>query len=133
MVRRAASSMTVRELIQELEGMDEAAEVRLAFQPSYPLQYRLGEAVQVEPGEGYEIYRDGEGELDGFYVAMRDDPDADEPAGPFHFAEEAEEWLAKQVEAEGGIKKTTVYLVEAGQVYDRPYLPGEVSRAIGWR
>lgn len=33
--------MTVRELLDALEGLDEGAEVRLACQPSWPFEYRL--------------------------------------------------------------------------------------------
>jgi hypothetical protein len=74
--------MKVGDLIELLEGVDEKAEVRLASQPSWPLQYHLHREV-----------------IEG----------DDEDGGP------------------------VVWLVEAGQVYDSPYLPGFVSEALGWR
>lgn len=37
--------MTVRDLIEQLEEMNPEAEVRFAFQPRYPLEYRIGEEI----------------------------------------------------------------------------------------
>ena len=38
---------TVKELIRELEGMDQDAEVRIAHQPRWPLEYSIGQTVEV--------------------------------------------------------------------------------------
>lgn len=40
--------MTVRELIDELEGMDEDATVLIAHQPSWPLQETLSHVTQTD-------------------------------------------------------------------------------------
>lgn len=42
-------SMTVGQLLAELEGLDEDIEVRFASQPSYPLQYHIDQATVVFP------------------------------------------------------------------------------------
>ena len=39
--------MTVEELIQELQYLDPAAEVRLAEQPSWPFEYNLNGVVEI--------------------------------------------------------------------------------------
>lgn len=39
--------MTVEELIAELEYLNPEAEVRLATQPRYPLEYTLAQVVEV--------------------------------------------------------------------------------------
>lgn len=70
--------MTVRELTEMLSEHDDDTEVRLAFQPSWPLQYHAGG------------------------VAADDETNV-------------------------------VYISEGGQVYDTPYLPGNVSEQLGWR
>lgn len=41
-------NMTVAQLIEILEGMDEEAEVRLAIQPNYPFEHGIGEVVEVD-------------------------------------------------------------------------------------
>jgi hypothetical protein len=40
--------MTVQDLIDTLEGLDPEAQVRLAFQPSHPMQYTIGDVVEVD-------------------------------------------------------------------------------------
>jgi hypothetical protein len=70
--------MNIKQLIEELEFVDPDVEVRIAQQPSWPLQYHVGAIVQ------------------------------DETTG-------------------------VVYLAEAGQVYDEPYLPAHVAELLGWR
>jgi hypothetical protein len=70
--------MKVKQLREELEYLDPDVEVRIAQQPSWPLQYHVADVVQ------------------------------DETTG-------------------------IVYLAEAGQVYDEPYLPAHVAGLLGWR
>ena len=59
---------TVEMLIEELENMPADAEVRLAFQKNYPLEYTFGDAVfardgKVYIGEGTQVgYLSDEGE-----------------------------------------------------------------------
>jgi hypothetical protein len=43
--------MTVEELIDQLQGFNPDSEVRFAAQPSYPMEYSLGETVEVVLGE----------------------------------------------------------------------------------
>jgi len=87
--------MNVSELIERLEDMDPDAEVRIAFQPSWPLQYRLGDEIV------------GEDEISDAEETGDDEEQPDPVRG-------------------------VVYLSEGGQVYDEPYLPSNVRRAIGW-
>ena len=84
--------MTVADLMELLENADPEAEVRLAMQPSYPLQHKIRGVVTHEDLDLEEALED-------------DDED-----GPDELA---------------GI----VWIVEGGQVYDRPYLPGIVADA----
>lgn len=41
--------MTVQELIDMLEGVDPDMEVRLAFQPNYPMEYTVAGVTQTPP------------------------------------------------------------------------------------
>jgi hypothetical protein len=41
--------MRVRELIEELEGMNPEAEVRFASQPSWPFEYNIQGVVECNP------------------------------------------------------------------------------------
>lgn len=45
--------MTVADLIEALEGMDPQAEVRLAMQPSWPMEYTVADAVEDQTGIVY--------------------------------------------------------------------------------
>lgn len=47
--------MTVRDLIEQLEEMNPEAEVRFAFQPRYPLEYRIGEEI-VQTQDESKVY-----------------------------------------------------------------------------
>jgi hypothetical protein len=40
--------MTVQDLIELLEGFDPEAQVRMAVQPTHPLQYTIGDVVEAE-------------------------------------------------------------------------------------
>jgi hypothetical protein len=51
--------VTVTELIQELEGCDPDAEVRLAQQPAWPFEYAIdptNPAVQIDLDDGPVVY-----------------------------------------------------------------------------
>lgn len=65
--------MKVRDLIAQLEDMDENAEVRLATQPHYPLEYRADEAVQVEVDGKLVVYLTEGTQLGGLPGAARDE------------------------------------------------------------
>ena len=45
--------MTVEDLIEQLGEMNLKAEVRFAFQPRYPLEYRVGEEIVQTQDEKY--------------------------------------------------------------------------------
>jgi DnaJ-class molecular chaperone len=109
---------TVSELMSILEDMPPDAVVRLAFQPSWPLQHTVGDVVEVEiPNENC-TECDGEGVVD----------DEDDPTGrkrvPCKACDSAE-------------KTTVVYIGEGSQCNgngnDGPYLPGAASAELGWR
>jgi hypothetical protein len=113
--------MKVQELVQELEQFDPDAEVRLAFQPSWPLQYHVG-GVAEDGGHVHtvDIHEDEDGRE---YFCT----DEDCPTGET-WDEEPRDW---QLGRADGPK--VVYVAEAGQVSDAPYLPGSASTALGWR
>jgi hypothetical protein len=118
--------MTVAQLISELECMDEDAEVRLAHQPSYPFEYRVGEVVDMgdfDPREMYEIMRDD----DGWYIESGEEGQV---AGPFETDADAEQELDSMLVKHDEEQGKFVYIGEAGQI---GYLPGDVSKALGWR
>ncbi|MFB7649484.1 hypothetical protein ACFC0S_16405 [Streptomyces sp. NPDC056084] len=46
----AEMGMTVADLIEQLEGMDPDAPVRLATQPAYPFEYTIGKVAEAEDG-----------------------------------------------------------------------------------
>lgn len=99
--------MTVGELIQYLQDYCEGSEeVRLAHQPSYPLQFHLGQPELVE------LYEDCD------HIEDCEDDDCPCDCGA-HGCAEAE-------------AQVVLYLPEAGDIYDTPYLPGEAARALGW-
>lgn len=105
-------TMTVGQLLEMLEGIDPATEVRFASQPSWPFEYGIegvyvvdmlgddDEYTTLEPGEEDDYDYDSDAEQ------MENEP-------PFN---------------EGG--KSIVYLIESSQI---GYLPGIVAEMIGWR
>jgi len=46
--------MIVRELIEELEGMNPEAEVRFASQPSWPFEYSISGVVEIATGDEHD-------------------------------------------------------------------------------
>jgi hypothetical protein len=83
--------MTVAELIRELEDMPEDAEVRLAFQPSWPFEHSIDRIVSTDDDESEEKYEIVEALDDerwrAFYIETEDDGTV---AGPFATEESAE-------------------------------------------
>jgi hypothetical protein len=102
--------MNVQELLDVLEGFEPESQVMLAFQPSWPMQYHLGELVEVS-GE-CNVDEDGRCETHG---------------DQFESTEAVEAHLSSKA---GSL---TVYLGEGGQPWDAPYLPSETIAALGWR
>lgn len=48
--------MTVQDLIDFLEGCDPEAEVRIAFQPSYPMKYEVEDVAEVRYSDEAAVY-----------------------------------------------------------------------------
>jgi len=102
--------MTVGELIGLLEDFDEDAEVRLAFQPRYPMQYTVGAVEAAKLGE--DESQDTEcPECEGEGCEACGGSGTTEPDGETH---------------------TVVYIGEGNDVHEAPYLPGAAARALGW-
>ncbi|WP_213232763.1 hypothetical protein [Caballeronia sp. NK8] len=57
--------MTAAELIEILEGVPPSAQVRFAHQPSWPMECRIGNVIEVLTDEGFMVYL-GEGEQVGY-------------------------------------------------------------------
>lgn len=53
--------MTVNELIDLLSDMNPTAEVRIAHQPSWPLQFRMGDVIETADDDETPIVFIGEG------------------------------------------------------------------------
>ena len=106
--------MNVRELIEELESMDPNAEVKIAHQPSWPLECSIGQVVELDP----------------MRVVRRSE-----------FDEMSEEEQERIMDAED--KEQLVVLddhvpepepmVFIGEGYGGGYLTSGVSRLLGWR
>lgn len=109
--------MNVSELIDLLGDFDPDAEVRLAFQPSWPLQYRIGDVV----ADSDHVHDPAE-PIDGTWYCADDDCDTEWDHEPRDFE------LGSDDDGTG-----IVYIGESGQVYDAPYLPGSAASALGWR
>lgn len=108
--------MNVRELMDELDGLPEDAEVRLAFQPEWPLQYHVDQVIEFR--DEHDVDENGLCETCGSDFSGEDDPTIA---------------IEKHLEETDGTDSSTVYLAEGGQVYDAPYLPGAAVRELGWR
>ena len=104
-------SLTVGELKELLEGIDDDVEVRLAHQPSWPLEYA---AETVEEVTLYEVACCPRCGVEGA-VLLSGDAEHDECETP--------EWVPEET-------GSVLYVAEGSQL---GYLPGEVSRRLGWR
>jgi len=91
--------MTVRELRNILEYMDPDTEVRLAFQPSYPLQYycvgtvsrdEFGAADDLDDAENYAEHA-GSAENEVVWL-LASSTEVRDPDGSPHFPHEAWDW-----------------------------------------
>ena len=109
--------MTVTELMELLEDQNPEAEVLIATQPNWPLQFSVGDVVNNAPDEE-ELEDEWYGRhqrcdnVGGYPPVCRDCDDSFET-----FRKE------KEADAEGD----AVYIVEGGHPYDRrPYAPRNV-------
>ncbi len=111
--------MTVEQLISELQNYEPDAEVRLAFQPSWPFEHSISEVTDGVASEP-EVLQDD----DGWYV----EEDGEQIAGPFMTVADGEAWIERQYGNDD--TQSVVYIAEGHQI---GYLPGKASRALGWR
>jgi hypothetical protein len=112
--------MKIGDLIDALQEFDESTEVRIAHQPTYPLEYSIGEVAEdighrhspvCIPGD------DDKGESAVWYCA---DPDCGK-----EFDREPRDYdLAEDPDA-----SSVVYIGEGAQL---GYLPGSAADTLGW-
>lgn len=94
--------MNVGDLLALIEDLDPETEIRIAHQPTWPLEYALAAAeVVYPPGHPDALHGNGPDPLGG--------------------GEPEPTW--------DGETPVVVYLVEGSQV---GYLPGHVAEAVGW-
>jgi hypothetical protein len=113
--------MKVGTLIEMLEGVDEDAEVRLAHQPSWPLQFHVGDVYEHIP----------------------DDAAEDGPCDPCKWDEETGEcsvcgmdhgeWEDIKADTRRAGNEAVVWISEGGQVAQSPYLPQFAAQGFGWK
>jgi hypothetical protein len=123
--------MTVAQLISELEEYNPDAEVRLAFQPSWPFEYGIGDVVGFDPTEMYRVIH-GDFETEGkfeWFVTTDEDEDVVPTDGPFETEDEAHEARVDRLNRDGQLEPV-VYIGESTQL---GYLPGGASKALSWR
>jgi len=107
--------MNVGELKMLLEDMDDDMEVRLAMQPNYPMEYTIGDVVEVN-------LNDKTTEIQELREELENTEDAEEKSQL--------ESDIMDLEQDQDDKEYIVYLSESSQT---GYLPGIVSRELGWR
>jgi hypothetical protein len=124
LLRRAAMALTVSDLRDMLEGLDDNLEVRFAAQPNWPFEYSIDKVEVVNPNAPSD---DEEREYeDALYEARQiEDPEKREA----EIKELRDGWIAMQESNEADNVLEVVYLVEGNQI---GYLPGIVASAIGW-
>lgn len=120
--------MLVEELLEQLEGMDKDAEVRFAAQPNYPMEYAIGEVVQVDTSQlsdedlsEIEEGVDGSIELGEFDASERQES-IDILVEQYKASTPDRQWGGE----ENGL---VVYLSEDRQV---GYLNSKASEELGW-
>lgn len=107
--------MNVRELIQELEGLDPETEVRIAEQPHWPFEYSVDSIVVVTPaplGPSKEKFDKMTEEQQDVILRKMDEGKLQDPDDP------------------NAKTETIVYIGEGRQL---GYLPGNVKDELDWR
>lgn len=106
----------LRALVLETEHLSGETEVRMAQQPSYPLQTTIS---------GWEVIGCDEERMEELEEAIEDggldDNELTEAKAELH-----------QLRQDGN-QSSIVYLAEGSQVHDDPYLSGIALRKLGWR
>lgn len=120
--------MKVRDLIDELVNLNQEAEVRLALQPSHPLQSEIkNRIVEVtETGAEYvKLLEDCE--------ALEEEIEELDAAGKLYPGKQDEllKMSDRLVALEGDEQPTVVYIAQ-GPDCDSPYLPYDASADLGW-
>jgi len=120
-------TLTVSDLRDMLEGLDDNLEVRFAAQPNWPFEYSIDKVEVVNPNAPSD---DEEREYEEFlseHFEARQIEDPEEREAEIKKLRDG--WIAMQEsnEADNGLE--VVYLVEGNQI---GYLPGIVASAIGW-
>jgi hypothetical protein len=64
--RNKIMGWTVKQLREELEELQEDAEVRIAFQPNYPMEFTIDDVVIVTLADGTEVVYLSEGKELGY-------------------------------------------------------------------
>lgn len=110
--------MNIRDLIETLDDFAQEfgddTEVRIAFQPSWPLQYNVGDVVSAASKQidcTNELCDEGQSTED-------DEEECATCEGTGYVPDE---------------KSTVIYIGEGGQCYDEPYLPASASEELGWK
>lgn len=112
--------MTLQELIQQLTelqqelGPNEDPEVRLAIQPQWAFAHRIDQVVFPEAPR----------------VVTRDEYEAMDEVAQDRCDRDADDGLVVYQEECEPMPERFIYIGEGGQV---EYLPGDASRALGWR
>lgn len=127
--QKGSLMMTVGDLRDVLDGVDDSIEVRLAHQPHWPFEYDVDTAAVTDAGERLDIvsgrpWDDESSPADGWWVFDPDDEDY-EPDGPHETHLEAQHALALLMDEH----QPVLYLAEGHQI---GYLPTEARKAISW-
>lgn len=115
--------MNVHELIAALEDMPEDAEVRLAIQPQWAMQHHIGNVI-LDNGHQHEWNYE---RIEDTALWLCTDPDCDAES------DTDERPPANDATGDDTEDVGVVYIGEAGQLYDHPYLPGSAAAELGWR
>jgi hypothetical protein len=125
--------MNVEELIERLEEMDPNAEVRFAAQPHYPMEYSIGQVVEVDtaelPHEEIDEIREmvrssvDEGELDISELGVTIEELIEKRKQERNEQEQRRNWGGEGL-------GPVVYISEETQV---GYLNSRASEELGWR
>jgi hypothetical protein len=118
--------MTVADLLERLEDLPEDAEVRLTFQPSWPLVFHLGDVAE---GAGECEDCEGEGRIECPDCGGDTNPDAP----PCDTCNDNSMVECRCADTRNDAEPEVIYLAAGNHPDDSPYLPGDASRALGWR
>lgn len=111
--------MTVQELVDRLGEFDEGAEVRFAYQPSWPLQDHVGDVRQTDDRPACPNCER--------HVSLVDVPAREgEAAFRGYLCPSCGRLEEDEVDVADAANASVVFLVSGGQVRETPYAPGEL-------